>query len=275
MATNRVILYRTPVVIGLVRVGHGIRNDNPPMNRSNFALYQGADAAIEFVVRDTDRKPINLLGKTLTLTVMEPLTGALVLTKRIRVLDPHKGSCRVRFSPGDLLTVWPQFYTYSILMNNHDGTSELLMTDQNATARGVLEIRAGVLPEPARSVEITGQPWDRLVPVRVGDPPIQQYRTGALPADGPASDPNGLHTVAIYPDNYRGRLWVQASLLDQPTTADEHWFDVDLGTGAPLEFTPDSGLEAYNFSGHYRWVRFVLQPSLINKGGIAKILLRN
>lgn len=272
--SNRIILYRTPLVFSLMRVGHA-RNDNPPMNRSNFVLYQGADATVEFIVRNTDRKPINLLGKTLTITLLDPQFDTVVLTKRLRLIDPYKGTCRVRFSPGDLVGVLPQFYVYSILMGNDDGTSELLMTDQNATARGVLEVKDGVLPEPVRSTEVQTQPWDQLTPVSVGNPPVVRYHTQAVASDGNAADPDGVHTVVIYSKAYRGRLRVQGSLVDLPNSLNDNWFDVDLGAGGPLEFAGECGIDAYNFIGHYRWVRFILEPSLNNEGCITKILLRN
>lgn len=275
MKTSRLILYRTPVVISLHRAGSGPKTENPTMNRSEFVLYQGADATIEFVIRDNDRKPVNLLGKTLQMTVLDPQSDALVLSKRIRVSDPHKGTCRVRFSPGDLLGVLPQYYAYSVQMQNPDGTGELLMTDQNSTARGVLEVRDGVLPQPVRSIEITAFPWDKLTPVSAGDPPVTRWIAGPFPADGPAADPDGVHTLAAYLQGFRGNLRVQASLLDQPPSWDHDWFDLDLGTGGPLAFDGETGVEAWNFVGRYRWVRLIIEPVPHNDGHIAKMYLRN
>lgn len=89
--------------------------------------------------------------------------------------------------------------------------------------------------------------------------------TGApVRADGWYGWTNGLHSVAIYPNNLQGRVFIEASLATTPT--DEDWFAISPdGLNPYMQFprnpmvptgtTGDTGVAGFSFIGNYLWLR--------------------
>lgn len=97
-----------------------------------------------------------------------------------------------------------------------------------------------------------------------------------------------LHTLAIYLNNFSGRIYVDATLAANPT--DEDWFPVNLnGYISYLEYAYDnlaplgeggtSGTESLSFDGNFVFLRArmdrgdLLNPNTTNYGSVTRILL--
>lgn len=113
-------------------------------------------------------------------------------------------------------------------------------------------------------------------------------------ADGWYGFSDGLHTVAIYLNNFRGRLVFEASIATDPQDGD--WFPVEM-SGAPYMQFPrdvmnptgdsgDTGTIGMNITGSFIWLRArvdrsYIVPAPIDDLGIAaygyvdRILLNN
>jgi hypothetical protein len=85
-------------------------------------------------------------------------------------------------------------------------------------------------------------------------------------ADGWYGFSDGLHTIAIYVVNFIGRVYIEASIADEPTEND--WFSTDMNGGSYLQFpldptqpTGSNGLSCdtatigLNVVGNYTWLR--------------------
>lgn len=85
-------------------------------------------------------------------------------------------------------------------------------------------------------------------------------------ADGWYGFSDGLHTIAIYVVNFIGRVYIEASIADEPTEND--WFATNMNGGSYLQFpldplhpTATNGLNAdtetigLNIVGNYTWLR--------------------
>jgi hypothetical protein len=94
----------------------------------------------------------------------------------------------------------------------------------------------------------------------------QMNMTGdAVKADGWYSFIDGLHTIAIYVQNFTGRVSVQASLALEPQEQD--WFDIQLTSSTSYVEFPlvpnnptgqnggDTGCSAYTFKVNALWLR--------------------
>jgi len=65
---------------------------------------------------------------------------------------------------------------------------------------------------------------------------------------------DGLHTVSFHVNNFTGRIWLQATLLDSPTEAD--WFNIALATATEyLQIDGTSATEGVTFVGNFVYVR--------------------
>lgn len=275
-------LYKFPLVIDLTLLDHGVRNYNMPFRDSDFKAYRGTFNNVDFIIRDNDRKAVNLTGKTLVMSIFHHHDGDFIIQIPVHVVDPQKGRVRICMTPQTVDSWEVGFYRYSILINFEDGTHNLLYMDQNQNAQGFFEFADGVLPQLVESTEILGEhftPTNQTPPTTA--PTL--FVTGAVPGDATQGDDDGLHTVAIYADNYAGKFWVQGSLDENPGVVDHDWFDIWLTATTPYwEFgnTPDpdstfTGIEPFNWTASVRWIRFKHQPDVDNTGEIQKVLYRH
>jgi len=114
-----------------------------------------------------------------------------------------------------------------------------------------------LLPDTSGLFEVTGDP---------------------VKADAYFGNPDGLHTIAIYLQNFIGRIFIEASLEKAPTSTD--WFPIHLAGSIPyLEFligdsvsnvpanigegatTGKDGVIGFTFQGNFLWIRARLDRS--------------
>lgn len=88
--------------------------------------------------------------------------------------------------------------------------------------------------------------------------------------DGWYGNVDGNHTIAIYVNNFKGRIWIEASLASDPGKDD--WFPIYLNGDVPYAQYPenkerptgrsgDTGVYAYNFVANVVWIRARLDRS--------------
>jgi hypothetical protein len=111
-------------------------------------------------------------------------------------------------------------------------------------------------------------------------------------ADGWYGYGDGLHTVAIYVQNFQGRIYIEGSIADEPT--EEDWFAIMVTTSPYVQYPVnvndptgdmggDTGAEAFTFRTNVVWLRARLDRSYMgeitdsqqisNLGIVRKILL--
>jgi hypothetical protein len=90
-------------------------------------------------------------------------------------------------------------------------------------------------------------------------------------ADGWYGHSDGLHTVAIYLNNFQGRIYFEASISPQPI--EEDWFPISVNGSKYLSFPEDplsptgvlgdSGTIGFNLIGNFTWLRARVDRSYI------------
>jgi hypothetical protein len=294
--TNTIKLYRIPIVIGLTQTNHGVRNNSLPFNDSDFKVFRNAYNPIDFIIRDNNRRPINVIGKKVVMTVwqfsretyaqkienrrVQPQRGEVILQKTAKCIDGRKGKIRVTFTPQETSEWEPLTYRYTMMIENEDKTHNMLAVDQNQDASGFFEYIDRVLPEPCETVVVTD-----FTPVNSVSPTYTptEYISSAYPGDAIFREDNGLHTVAVYGTDYAGMFYVEATLEEHPEALDQDWFRVRLSSffeGVELGNVPHpdctfTGIEAFNFTASVRWVRFRHVPDMDNTGTIDQVLFRH
>ncbi len=99
----------------------------------------------------------------------------------------------------------------------------------------------------------------------------------AVPGDSYYGYTDGVHTVAVYGNNFSGRIKIQGTLATTPTEAD--WFDILL-TGLPYkDYTNFTGVEGYTFVANLVFLRATLDRTALGitdyttAGHVGKIYL--
>lgn len=87
----------------------------------------------------------------------------------------------------------------------------------------------------------------------------------------------GLSTIAIYTNNLTGRIYIDATLVDEPD--DDDWFVVPLAADEDyLEFDAETEVTSINVTGNFLFMRarldrsYVINPPM-DVGNVRKILL--
>jgi len=91
---------------------------------------------------------------------------------------------------------------------------------------------------------------------------------------------DGLHTVSFHVNDFTGRIWLQATLLDSPTEAD--WFNIALSTSTEyLQLDSSSITQGATFTGNFVYIRAKVDRTYLvdqnydttNHGVVNKIVL--
>lgn len=85
--------------------------------------------------------------------------------------------------------------------------------------------------------------------------PELTYTSDKVKGDGYYGYADGLHTMSFHFKDFKGRIFVQATLVDEPT--DDDWFSIQLDTNTDYyEYnTQTSGTVGTTFQGNFVWIR--------------------
>lgn len=254
----------------------GVVNWNLPMNTNDFRVFKDVQNTIEFVVRNTDRKPVNMMGRSAQINIYDHRINKLMWTKDLKVINEAKGICKLNIDP-DVMADWLlQTYSYSVTVTNTDGTTHMLYVDANESPRGFLELLQGPVFDPRPSITVM---WEDLMLTQlyVGNTNETFHYSSALPGSLQSGNTAGLHTVAAYLDNFTGYMVIQGS-VETGTPGLLDWFDIERH-----DYNHTSGLQSYAFEANLMWVRFwihntnddldVVLPE--DEGKITKLVFRN
>lgn len=283
MATihNKVMLYYNPRYVFVSFDNPSAPNWNLTMNETRFKIDRGTHNLVQFIVRDNDRKPINLLGKELHITVNNEDQIRTLIHKKLKVYDAPNGILHLELQPYETLD-WPIGYLEFNISITEENRSRMISLDQAQTSRGFLEVVPGIYTGPRPSMETCS-----LVPVKVNDIPDQyRFYSDVFPGTLNTSNYQGLSTAAITTENYSGRMWVMGCMEQEiPQNRDSSWFVININDNNPnepfLTFTSSTGITNVDFICRCYWIIFKFDPSidtLLNPGefsGIKKISYRN
>jgi hypothetical protein len=279
MAT--VYLYRYREYIQLVQADRSVPNINMPMIIYDTKVYKGVTNTIEFVIRNNDRKPISLVGFSLTAQIrrVDNISNAatypeVLLEKPLVPIDETAGKYKMILDPEDVED-WPTgYYRYNIRTVDVNGRVELLYTDINKSTWNAFELIEGIASSIVPAIRIDA---DKFTPTPVGEEPAIIWRSSAMPGDSQAQRASGTHTFSVYTDRWLGKIWVEGSLSNDPPR-ERDWFRVPLDIKEDyFEYTKNTmaDIKLINFTMNLYWVRFSFQESTLNQGKFLRILYKS
>jgi|TARA_R110002074_G_scaffold244989_3_gene416898 hypothetical protein len=89
------------------------------------------------------------------------------------------------------------------------------------------------------------------------------YTSDKVKGDGYYGYADGLHTMSFHFKNFAGRIYVQATLVAEPTESD--WFNIQLRSSADYyEYTTQTtGTLGSTFQGNFVWIRVKIDRSTL------------
>jgi hypothetical protein len=237
-------------------------------------LIRGVPNTIQFFVRDVDSHIAAgpLANATLTINIVDQNAQQVLLQRDLFVVNSATSLYGLSTQPVDML-YWPTGpLQYSVLVARQDGTQSLLWTDKNYSPYSYCIMTDGPLPGPA--VPMTLDPTTFTL--------IDGYSYSS-PVPGAASlgYPDGLQSFSFYANSFTGRISIQGTLIEQPSSELSNWFDITY-----QDFMASNGVTAVSVEGNYMWLRAVLPttelvsypnlaPALTPTGNITQILYLN
>jgi len=269
MANQSLFLFRE--YVQLCQADRNAPNINLPMIQYNIKIYKGVTNTIDFIVRNNDRKPINLVGYQISALIQLTDNNELLLEKAVQATDETSGKCRLTLTDSEIEEWLGGFYRYAIKLTDVTGKTEYLYTDINRSTFSTFELIEGMSASLDPAIEVNN---DQFTPYPIGDYD-NTWNTGAYAGDAQDNQSNGMHTVVVYVDNFLGDFWIQGSLGVNAPQSDD-WFDIPLTDINPYYTYKDDSpsVQAFNFTGNYYWIRMFYRESPQNKGKLIKVLYK-
>ena len=267
-----IFLYQDKEYIQLSQEDIVTRNINLPMIQYNTKVYKGITNSLDFIVRNNDRKPINLSSVQMLVRVRNVETQEILLEKAVKIVDQLAGKASLILLPEEITDWTSGYYEYNVQTTDANGVDRYLYTDVNRGTFGNFELIEGIASNLVPAINIGS---DQFVDIPYGDYSIL-YSTGAYAGDSQAGQTNGMHTVVVYTTGFVGKFWIQVSLNNEPPL-DSEWSNWPIGQGTDYyEYTTGSpNIQYFNFSLNAYWVRFQYLPSQLNTGTFDLILYKN
>lgn len=237
------------------------RTQNMPFNTTRKTIYKGVDSTLGFDVKNQDRKPINLLGKTVMVNIMQVRTGELVVQRRASLVQPESGFCEFTVFSSDIIDLDPGMYQLSAVIYESDGIAQALYTDHNRRVTMELEISDGAYPKFIPSVELS---FSQLGTSYVSQPVASNLQK---------NDSSNFHTIQIAVTDFKGTIEAMVSLEYDSMG---NYFPVKfVNDSYQISFNNETDVQGWNFIADARWVKIMYTPDTGNTGTVDKILYRS
>lgn len=273
-----VILYDMKRRVNLTLEGkyNGL-NRNMAMHNPDFVVFKGTQTRIEFIVRNTDRKPINLVNQRLMISLINFKNSEVILSAPLTVVDAARGICAFECLPRLIQDVALGTYSYTVSYLLDNNNPRLLNMDQYEQAHGHFEVRLGNHPEFVPTQEFT---FVDFRPVNFNYNKTW-FISPALRGNMQRGSTFGLHTIAFFLDDFTGSVWIEGS-VQEDFPGDNDWFPVNIDDTTELRLRDATGTYAYNIEANLYWVRLKIafeelyqDDELKRAGRLKKIQFRN
>jgi hypothetical protein len=226
-----------------------------PVYAKPLTLHKGVDNQLQFQFLNQEQKPVDITGKSITCRILNYEGNQVLLQKALTLQLPATGICALILNAADLENIDAQkcYYSLEIPVGDFDYP---VFVDQNAGARGVMNIVNSVLPNFVPSYEIT-IPTGQAFPNTTNNSNTLTYFSSVL-----STNDNPILTIQTEYLEYYGNTVIQGSSL-----GDADWYDI-VTTDEVANNTQTVG---YTIQGFHPYVRMAFTS---NSGAVANILTR-
>ena len=261
MYATSVFLYTQRQIVVLV-TGNSVRK-YMPVYAKPLTLHKGVDNQIQFQFINQEQKPVDITGKEITCRIISYQGTKILLQKALTLQLPVTGIASLFVSPVDLEDIDAQkcYYSLEIPTGQFDFP---VFVDQNAGARGDLNIVNSVLPSFVPSYQVTipsGQPFPNLANANtlgnIANANSVFYYSSTISTDG-----NPIVTFQAKFKDYYGNVAFLGSCIP-----DGDWYPIDL----PTNYANTSDTYGYTLRGYHPYIRMEFYS---NSGEVTDILVR-
>lgn len=229
-----------------------------PVYAKTLTLHKGVDNQIQFQFLNQEQKPVDITGKSITCRIISYDGTEVLLRKALTLQLPLTGIAALILNAADLENIEAQMCHYSLEIPVGEFDYPVYV-DQNAGARGDINIVNSVLPAflPSEEVTIpTGQPFPNINPNANANSNSQTYYSSVI-----NTNDNPILTIQARYTDYYGNVVIEGS-----TIVDGDWYPITTETYANASDT-----YGYTIRGYHPYVRMQF---VSNVGVVTNILAR-
>jgi len=233
-----------------------------PVYAKPLTLHKGVDNQIQFQFLNQEQKPVDITGKEITCRIMNNAGNAVLLKKALTLQLPATGIAALILNAAEIEDIDAQkgYYSLEIPIGQFDYP---VYVDQNAGARGDMNIVNSVLPNFVPSEEVTiptGQPFPNLDAnnsISNVLPNANTYYSSII-----NTNDNPILTLQARLTEYNGDVIIQGTVNQQATD----WYPITTSV-----YSNNTDTHGWTIRGYHPFVRMVF---ISNTGAVTNILAR-
>ena len=256
MYSTQVFLYTQRQIVVLIS-GTSPRSYMPQYAKP-LTLHRGVDNQIQFQFLNQEQKKVDITGKSITCRILNADGTVILFDKALTIQLGATGIAALELNAADLESIDAQkcFYSLEIPVGSFDYP---VFVDQNAGARGDMNIVNSVLPSFVPSYQITiptGQPFPNISNVANANSNAQTYWSSVI-----STNDNPILSIQSHYTEYYGNVTIQGS-----TIVDGNWYPIVEESLANISET-----KGYVIKGFHPYVRI---EYFSNCGAVTNLLAR-
>lgn len=232
-----------------------VKGVNQVMYQRDLKIQKGIKNQVRIQFKNSDQKPVRIYNtQTFVFSMFDAINRRLLIEKELEVLDANtaatKGVALLTLNESDTLDLDRTSYQYSVKLQDSDGTYLPAYSNTYYGMNGTLHLNHDIHPVLQDSRTVTTF-------VKTFNDSIQKYehKSGNIYANPEYNGNTALHTVAFYLTNYKGTVYIQATLDNTPDNSGNY------STIATREYNGTSGIDYVNFNGIYTYIRIMHVPA--------------
>ena len=230
--------------------------------------FKGVDNLMDITIIGSDRRPVSLLHREVTMTMWNRETGSVIFRRRAIPTSPENGQARLTVFARDLMMIGQGLYTIAATFVDDRGLETALTWNRARVAAFDVEVKDAPVPTTRSTYEITNYTY---VAENLGS----IWASSGF--DGPTfyRKETSLFSVAVYASNWTGTLIVQGT-LDNSINSSTLWANLkpQTDTTAVLTYNGFTGIDPWNYYAGVRWLRVVRHTDALNAGTLDKVQIR-
>lgn len=242
----------------------------PGYTDQRIVWFKGVDNVLTLNIVGSDRKPVSLLRRELTITMWDRETGSTIFRRRALPTVAEDGMAKVVILARDLMTLGSGIYALGATFVDAEGFETALTWNRAMQGAFDVEVKDAVVPTSRQSAEIT-----EYVNIGTDSQGVDKFVSGSMNGPSFFRKDTSLFSVAVYASNWTGTLIIQGT-MDENITTSTLWADLKPQdtASALLEYNGYTGIDPFNYYAGVRWLRIRRIESPSNAGTLDKVVVR-
>lgn len=231
-----------------------VKESNQVMYQRDLKIQKGIKNQVRVQFKNSDQKRVSISdSQTFVFSMFDTTNQRLVLEKQLEVLETNtstRGLALLTLNESDTVDLTRTSYQYSVKLRDTDGTFTPTYVNTYYGMAGTLFVSNDVNPvlQPSQEVVSFLKNYNAATYK-------YEHKSGNIYAYPEYNSNNALHTMAMYMTNFKGTVYIQATLDNTPASFGNY---VTISTKTYNGFT---GIDYLNFNGIFSYVRIMYVPA--------------